>query len=159
MLLVHQHRHIIDTFGIDALDHGVRRHVAELGNLLAHRRRNVMLGAEHQHIGLDAELLQLLHRMLCRLGFQLLGCVDIGHIGEMQAEAVVFEFPAQLTHSFKEGERLDVTYHTAYLGDDKVEVACLAQSHDIALDLIGDMWDDLHRLAKIVAAAFLLDHA
>ena len=26
------------------------------------------------------------------------------------------------------------------------------------LDLVGDVWDDLHRAAEIIAAAFLLDH-
>jgi hypothetical protein len=46
----------------------------------------------------------------------------------------------------------------AHLGDDHIHgVGC--QSQDTALDLVGDVGNDLDRLAEEVASAFLVDHA
>ena len=45
------------------------------------------------------------------------------------------------------------------LGDDVVVLAGFAKDLDVALDLVGDMRYDLHRLAKIVATALLVDDA
>lgn len=57
MLTVHQHRDLIDGGCVGTLHHGVGGHVAELGDLFLHRGGDVVLGAEHEHIGLNAELL------------------------------------------------------------------------------------------------------
>ena len=102
MLGVEHQGHVVDRHAVHRLDDGVGSHVAEQRNLAAHLPGNVVLGAEHQHIGLDAELLKLLHRVLCRLGFQLLGSTEEGYIGEMHAAGIVLELPAQLSHGLEE---------------------------------------------------------
>ena len=159
VLLVHQDGDVVDAAGVDALDYGVGGHVAEQRYLPAHCRGDVVFGAEHEYVRLDTELLELLDGVLCGLGLQLFGRADVGDVGEVEAEAVVFEFPAELTDGLKEGERLDVAHDAADFGDDEVEIAGLAEGHDVALDLVGDVGDDLYGLAEIVAAALFLDDA
>ena len=77
----------------------------------------------------------------------------------MYAHTVVLKLPAQLAHGLKKRQALDVAHGAADLGDDKVKIAGLAQSHDVALDFVGDVRDNLHGLAQIIAAAFLVDYA
>ena len=96
--------------------------------------------------------------MLRRLGFQLLGSCDIGHVGQVDAEAVAAEFPAQLAHCLKKRQTFDVADHTAYLGDYEVVFARVAQLLHPALDFVGDMGHNLHRFSQIVAAALLVDY-
>ena len=63
---------------------------------------------------------------------------------------------AQLPSGFEEWQRLDVADGAADL--DQRDVETLRATVDVVLDLVGDMWNDLHRLAEIFAAAFLADH-
>ena len=93
-LLVHLDGHLVDGGHVDRLDNGVGVDVAELGHLAAHGCRYVLLSAENQDVGLDTHRLQLLHRVLCRLGFQLLGSAYVGHISEVYAYALLAELPA-----------------------------------------------------------------
>ncbi len=57
---------------------------------------------------------------------------------------------------FEERLRLDVTHRAAHFDDDDVE-PFRGVAH-ATLDLVGDVRNDLHRTAQIVAAAFLADH-
>jgi hypothetical protein len=52
---------------------------------------------------------------------------------------------------------LDVADGAADLDQRDVDAPCAAT--DAALDLVGDVRDDLHRLAEVVAATLLADHA
>ena len=159
MLLVHLDGHLVDGGHVDRLEHGVGRHVAEQCNLAAHFVGYGVFGAEHQHIGLYAQLLELLHGVLGGFGFQLLCRCDVGHIGEVDAKRVLTQLPAELTHGFEERERLDVAHDTTDFGDHEVEIAGEAELLHGALDFVGDMGYDLHRLAEVVAAALLVDDA
>ena len=103
--------------------------------------------------------MELLDGVLCGLGFQLLSGGDVGHVSEVDAEAVGAEFPAELAHGFEEGERFDVADHAADFGDDEVEVAGVAEGFDGAFDFVGDMGHDLDGFAEVVAAAFFVDYA
>ena len=156
---MHQQGHLIDGGGVDALDHRLGRDVAELGHLPAHGGRNVFLRAEHEHVGLDAQLLELFHGVLCGLCLELLGSVDIWHVGEMDTHGVAAEFPAELTHGLQERKRLYVAHGAADLGDHEIEVAAVAEELHAALYLVGDVGYDLHGLAQIVAVALLVDDA
>ena len=158
-LLVHLQGHLIDGGHVQALHHGIGAHVAELGHLFAHRGRQRVLGAQHQHVGLDTLLLQQLDAVLRRLGLQLLGCADIGHIGQVHADAAPAQFPPQLAYGFDKRQGLDVAHGAANLGDDKVILARGAEQLHVTLDLVGDVGDDLHRLAQVVATALLVDDA
>jgi hypothetical protein len=66
---------------------------------------------------------------------------------------------AHLPDRLEERQRLDVTDRAAHLGDDDVDrtVDALAHPPDARLDLVGDVRDDLHRVAQVVAAALLGD--
>ena len=78
----------------------------------------------------------------------------------MQEEAVVpADLVPHLAGGLEEGQRLDVADGAADLGDDDVDPArALAAGHDPRLDLVGDVRDDLHRVAQVLAAPLLGDH-
>jgi len=57
------------------------------------------------------------------------------------------------------GQRLDVAHRTADLGDDHVVFLGLRQQLNAAFDLVGDVGNDLHGLAQVLALALLLDDA
>ena len=76
----------------------------------------------------------------------------------MQEHAVVAaELDAELANGFEERQRFDVADRAADFHHADVGVA--GAEHDAALDLVGDVRDDLHGRAEVVAAAFLGDHA
>src|SRR6185437_10384434 len=68
------------------------------------------------------------------------------------------EFVAHLAGCFDERLRFDVADRAADLGDDHVGLRVVTglQAH-AALDLVGDVRDDLYRVAEVFAAAFLGD--
>ena len=61
----------------------------------------------------------------------------------------------KLTERFEEGQTFDVAGGAADFSDEYVN--SFAALEDAFLDLVGDVRDDLHGLAEVVAAAFLLD--
>jgi hypothetical protein len=76
----------------------------------------------------------------------------------MQVDAVVAaEFDAELADGLEERQRLDVTDRAADLHHADVGIA--RAEHDAALDLVGDVRDDLHGRPEIVATTFLRDDA
>ena len=158
-LLMHLQRHLIDGGHVQRLHHSVGADVAELGHLLQHGGRQLMLGAQHQDVGLDTLLLQQLDTVLRGLCLELLGRADIGHISQVDADAATSQLPTQLADGLDKRQRLDVAHGASDLGDDEVILARGAQQLDIALDFVGDMGDDLDRLAQVVATAFLVDDA
>ena len=158
-LLMHLEGHLIDGGHIQALHDSVGAHVTELGHLLEHRGRQLVLGAQHEHVGLDTLLLEQLDAVLCGLGLELLGRADVGHIGQVHADAAATQLPTQLADGLDKRQRLDVAYCTANLGDDKVILARGTQQLHVALNLIGDVRDNLDRLAQIIATALLVDDA
>ena len=81
--LVIGHRHVVDIGDVERLDDGRRPHIAEQRQLAAFSFRDLAVGAHKQDIGVNAERLQFLDRMLGRLGLQLAGGRDIGHERQM----------------------------------------------------------------------------
>ena len=72
-LVLHVDRHFVDAGEVFALDHTFEIHIAECGHLLADAVGEVLLGAQHEHIGLDACALQFLYRVLGGLCFEFIG--------------------------------------------------------------------------------------
>ena len=64
---------------------------------------------------------------------------------------------AELADRLEEGKALDVSDGAPHFGDDHVDVVA-TDFADPRLDLVGDVGDDLDRVAEIVAAPLLLDH-
>ena len=75
----------------------------------------------------------------------------------MQEEDVLpSDLLTHLASSLQEGQGLDVTHGAADLMDDDIGVALVHGEHS-RLDLVGDVRDDLHGVAQVVAAPFLGD--
>ena len=157
-LLVHHQGHLIDGRRIHTLHHRIFRHITELCHLAEHTLGNVHLGAKHQHIGLNTHLLKLLHGVLRGLGFQFFSRTNVGHIGEVNAHALPTELPAQLTHSFEERQRLDITHRATYFGNHKVVFAIAAKMLHRIFNFIGDVGHHLHGFSQIVAATLFINH-
>ena len=156
-LLEHQ-RHFVDGVRGLGRDDGLARDVREQRDLVADLVADRVIGAEHDHVGLDADATQLLDRVLGGLGLQLAGRregrqqrdVDVQHVRPTHVLA-------HLADGFEERQRLDVADGPADLDDHDVRVAVAGDARDALLDLVGDVRDDLDRSAEVVAAALLGD--
>ena len=151
--------HLVDGGHVDGLDDGLLRHVAEEGHLTQDLGIELVLRAQDKHIGLHTQLLELLDGVLRGLRLVLLRGGDERHVGQVDAEAVASQLPTQLADALDEGQRLDVAHRATDLGDDEVELVLGAEQLDVALDLVRDVGDHLHRLAQVVSAALLVDDA
>ena len=156
-LLVQHGRDLVDGIGVEALDDGFRHHIAEKRDLAPLFNRDRTVGAAQQDVRLDADFAQFLDRMLGRLGLQFTGRRNVRQQCQMHvADVVAPLLDAHLADGFKERQRFDVTDRTTDL-DDR-HVGTLGARLDLALDLVGDVRNDLDRLAEILAAPLLPDH-
>ncbi len=69
---------------------------------------------------------------------------------------LVAELGAHLADRFEERQRLDVAHRATDL--DQADVGATGAVADAVLDLVGDVRDDLHGAAEVVAAALLVEH-
>ena len=93
--------------------------------------------------------------MLGRLGLVLVGAGDVGHQHHMDEAAVVAALlQAHLTDGLQEGLALDA----ADLGNDHIGPGGGSHVVDVALDLVGDVGDDLDGLAQIGTLTLLVQH-
>ncbi len=74
------------------------------------------------------------------------------------ADVVAADVLAELADRFQEREDLDVADRAPHFGDDHIDRVG-GQAFDAILDLVGDVRDDLHRLAEEVTSPLLGDHA
>src|SRR5258708_6812955 len=156
-LLVQHHGDLVDRIHVPGRDHRLFLDVAkesDFPSLVFGQRPD---RAAKERVGLDTDLAQLLDRVLGRLGLDLAGRGDVGHQREVDvADVVAAEVEPHLPDRLEERQRLDVADRAADLDDRHVGVAGAAL--DEGLDLVGDVRDDLHRAAEVVAAPLLLDH-
>ncbi len=68
---------VVDARGVGCVDDGVDVDVAHAADLLPHGQRHLAVGTNDDRIGLDADRAQHRHRVLCRLGLQLLRGADV----------------------------------------------------------------------------------
>ena len=100
---------------------------------------------------------QLADAVLGRLGLGFAGRLEVGDQRQVDVEAVLLaDVERELADGFEERQALDVADGAADLGDDHVHVVG-GQLADRGLDLVGDVRDDLHGLAEVIAAPLLLD--
>jgi hypothetical protein len=155
-LVVEHGRDLVNGVGVETFDDGFRHHVAEQRDLAPLLDRNRAVGAAQQDVRLDADLAEFLDRMLGRLGLQLAGGRDVRQQCQMHVTDVVAALlDTHLADGFQEGQRLDVADGAAHL-DDR-HVGPFGAGLDLALDLVGDVRNDLDRLAEILAPALLSD--
>ena len=147
-------RQLVDVPGVGGVDHGPLLDVAEAGDLALEVVGQRLFAAADDHVGLDAAAAQLGDRVLGRLGLLLARRTDERHERDVDvADVVAPDEVAELPDRFEEREDLDVADRAADLGDHDVDVVA-GDPLDAALDLVGDVRDDLHGLAEVVAAAF-----
>ncbi len=161
-LLVQHAGHLVDGVHVPHADHAPFGHVGEQGDLAALLVGDAAVGPAEQGVGLDADLAQLLHRVLGGLGLEFARRRDVGQVGEVDEGGIVRPHAqAHLAHGFEEGQGFDVAHRAADLDDGHVHRVLGADARaalDVFLDLVGDVRDHLHRLAQVVAAALLLQH-
>ncbi len=64
----------------------------------------------------------------------------------------------ELAHSLQEGHGLDVAHCAPHLDQTYLAAPVSGDLTDALLNLLGDVGDDLHRLAQILTSPFLLNH-
>ncbi len=157
-LVVEHERHLVDAPDVDRADDRFDGHVREERDLLFDGARERHLRAAEEDVRLDANLAHLLDRVLRRLGLQLAGGRDVRHERDVDAERVLrARFDLHLADGLEERERLDVARRAADLDDGDVDP--LGRVAHARLDLVGDVRDDLHRRAQVLAAPLLRDDA
>ena len=81
MLSLQGKGNLIDRGDVYALHDGLWGDVAEEGDLPQDVTAEAMLGTQDEDVGLDTYLLELLDRVLGRLGLDLSGRSDVGDVG------------------------------------------------------------------------------
>jgi len=149
--------HLVDGTDVQGRDNSLFANVAEQGDFLAFGNRNLALTADQQDIRLDADGPQFFDRMLGGLGLQFARGGDIRHQGEVHKDRLAAtQLVAKLADGLEKRQAFDVAYGAADLHQDEI-VAVRAVENEF-FNGVGDVRDDLHGGAEIVAAAFLADH-
>ena len=139
-----RHRQVLN----DAVGAHVAEHTDLALDVVAHRA----VGAQDDDVRRDAHALQLLAGMLGRFGFVLVGAGNVGYQHDMDVAAVLGALlQADLADGLQEGLALDIAGSAADLGDNDIGLGALGQVINVALDLVGDVGDDLHGLAQVGA--------
>ena len=148
---------LVDGVDVFQRDHRTFFDVGEQRDLATRRGIDRVVGAADQHIGLQADGAQLLDRVLGRLGLGLAGSGDVRDQGQVhQHGALGAHFDAQLADRLEERLRLDVAHGAADL--DQRDVGIAGALDDAALDLVGDVRNDLDGRAQVITTAFLAQH-
>ena len=159
-LVVQSSRDVVNARRIRAVHDGLGVDVAHEGDLAVHRLGNRSIAAQHDGIRLDTDRAQCRDRVLGRLGLLLARGVQVRHERHVHEEAIgATDFVADLARRLEERLGLDVADRSADLGDDDIRSRLVLglQPHP-ALDLVGDVRDDLNGVAQILAAALPGDH-
>ena len=135
------------------------RYVTEQSNLVLDGLIQRMLTSADDDIRLDAHALQILNTGLGRFGLQFLRSTQIRNQRYMDQNGIIMaHLMLELTNGFQERLAFDVTYGTADLNDGDTGLVIRKIAVETALDLVGDMRDDLYGTSAIVAAALLLQY-
>ena len=153
VLLGKQLRDIVDTRAVLVGKDAVGVDVAEARDLAADGVVDMVIGAQHDNVGLDTKAAQLLNGVLRRLGLDLVCGGDIGNEGHVDVANVLgARLLAVLTDSLDERLRLDVADRAAQLGNDDVGAGLLLNAAELVLNGVGDVRDHLDGTAQKVTA-------
>ena len=151
-------RDFVDRWSVHARENFLRAHVAEKRDLFAHFVGKIVVRAAHDEIRLDAERTQLFHRMLRRLGFDLVGGGDIGHERAVHEEHIArWLLFSELAGCLDERLPFDVTDRAPDFGDDDIRAALVRNAAQTLLDRFRHMRNDLHGAAQKVATPLARD--
>ena len=118
-----------------------------------------MLRTDDDQVWLDTQAAQFLDAVLSRFCFHFFCCTEVRN----QRTVDVHDFFAaqvgfHLANRFQEWQGLDIPYCSADFSDDNIRFRRFRCPQKAIFDFIGDVWDDLDRSAKIIAAALFLNN-
>ena len=146
-LVVNDQGDLVKAPGIRTVDDASERHVGEPRDLALQVIADRLVAAAHDGVRLDTGAAELGHRVLSGLGLVLSRWGDERHQGHVDvADVGTTDVQAELPDGLQKREDLDIADCAAHLGDEHVHVVA-GQHPDPSLDLVGDVRDDLNRLA------------
>ncbi len=149
-------RHFVDGRDVFRRDDGFLVDVAEQRDLLLQVGVKKAVGAAQQDVGLDTDRPQVANAVLGRLGFQLAGRADERHEREVNVQRVLApDVLTELADGFEKRQAFDVADRAADFDQHDIDIR--RDRPDAVLDLVGDVRNDLHRAAEVIAPALLLD--
>ena len=155
-LLQHQ-RGLIKAGNIAVFNDAVFFHIAEQSDFPVYFRLHRPAAPGDDQIRRDAEGLELLDRVLSRLGFVFAGRFQIRDQGYVDKQTVFpSDFMADLADGFQKRLGLHVASGAADLRDHDVGAGFFLNRIDEVFDLIGNMGNHLDRLAQVFSAPFLI---
>ena len=156
MLFFQQLWHLVNAFCRQILDDRFFVHIAEHGQLGDHVLGHGMFAAAHQNIRCNTDAAQFLDAVLGRLRFQFSRRADIGNQRNMNVQHVILtHIFFYLTDGFQERQAFNIANRTADFGNNEIRVVVVAYPEYPGLYLIGNMGNNLHRAAQIIAPALL----
>ena len=160
VLLGKQLRNIVNARAVLVGKDAISVDVAEACDLSADSVIDMVVGAQHDDIGLDAKAAELLDGMLRGLGLDLVGGGDIGNERHVNvADVLGAGLLAVLADGLDKRLRLDVADRAAQLGDDYIGAGLLLDAAELVLNGVGDVGNHLHGTAQKVAATLTGDQA
>ena len=153
-------RDAVDIRGVLAGEDAARLEIGEQCDLVLEVARNWVRGAADDDVGRDTDAPQLVDRVLRRLRLQFARGLDHRHERAVHVADVVFaDLVAQLTNRLEERQALNVADGAANLDEHDVDGLGLRDTQDAALDLVGDVRDDLNRRTEVLATTLATNHA
>src|SRR5918996_253599 len=158
--VVEDQRNLIDVLGVDRRHDGIHIHVAQQRDLSLEFGADGPVGTANDDVRLNSDAPEFPNGVLCGFGLEFFRRRHVRHERHVEVARVITpDFHLQLADGFEERERLDVTHRAADLRYENVGSRVLRKIEDALLDGIGDVRDDLNRVAEVVAAPFLRDDA
>ena len=131
--------------------------VAEEGDLFAVGLLQFDFGAADEDVGLNADLPKGADAVLRGFRLRFLGGLQVRHQRQVDEETVLTaDVEGVLADRFEEGQAFDVADGAADFGDDDVDVF-VAEPANGGFDFVGDVRNDLHRLAEVFAFPLFRD--
>eukprot|EP00162_Nutomonas_longa_P015459 comp22322_c0_seq1/m.53546 comp22322_c0_seq1/g.53546 ORF comp22322_c0_seq1/g.53546 comp22322_c0_seq1/m.53546 type:complete len:501 (+) comp22322_c0_seq1:3747-5249(+) len=148
-------RDLVHCGHIGARGHKV--HVAAIADFLLGALRQRLDAAPNDHVGLDARLAQQHCAFLTWHCLLLVHGQNDWHMAQMdEADGMLAALAHHLARSFHERRALKMPHSPANLHHRNVRV--FRRAPKMCLDLVGQMRNNLHRRAKILALALLVKH-
>ena len=118
VFVFHHQRHFIDKLRVIVLNNMACRHITEKRNLILDFLRHRLLGTAYQDVCLQSQSLEFTDTHLCRLGFKLLGCMQIRHKRHMDHDRILMaNIMLELANRLKKRLRLYIADGAADLND------------------------------------------
>ena len=157
VLLFQHQRSLVEMLQSSVFHYAVSLDVAEESQLVKYVLFQGSVAAKDQNVGVYAQPLKDLYRMLSRLARMFLAAFKIGDKGHMNIQGISrSNFQSDLPYGFKERLAFNVSNCASDLTDEDVRIIVPYCGIDEFLDLIGDVGNDLNRLAQIFSPAFLI---